>query len=79
MDASTALMVLLSCAPDAVDCREMRGTQSYQTIGACREALPATLQRLNNEDQHVIGRCTLAADSQIPLSNCHRRDFANAR
>lgn len=62
MDVSTAFMVLLFCSSGGVDCREMRGTQSYDTVSACRKALPAVLQRLSGANQHVIGRCALAGD-----------------
>jgi len=65
--AATALMVLLSCSPDAADCREMRGTETYSSMEACRETLPSVLERLNNADRTVIGRCALAADGAPPV------------
>ena len=65
--AATALMVLLSCSPDAADCREMRGAETYSTISVCRERLPSVLERLNEADRTVIGRCALAADVVPPV------------
>ncbi len=61
--AATALMVLLSCSPEAANCREMRATETYSSMQDCRERLPAVLERLNRADRTVIGHCSLAADA----------------
>ena len=62
MDAAVAMMVFLSCAPGAVDCREIQGARSYKDAATCREALPSVLQSMNKTVRNVIGRCTLASD-----------------
>ena len=67
MDGALAMMVFLSCAPGAVDCRELQGAYSYEDPAACREALPAVLKSMNKTGRHVIGRCTLATDTNAGL------------
>ena len=67
MDGTLAMMVFLSCAPGAVDCREIQGAHSYQDPAACREALPAVLKSMNRTGRHVIGRCTLASETNAGL------------
>jgi hypothetical protein len=64
--AATALMILLACSPDALDCREVQLARAYESIVACREALPQVVKRLSSERSQVVGRCTLAADAAIP-------------
>ena len=65
--ATAALMVLLSCSPDATDCRELRGAETFGSIAQCREMLPSVLKRLDRGDRTVIGRCALAADRPPPI------------
>ena len=67
MDASIAMMVFLSCAPGAVDCREIQDAHAYNSAAACREALPSVLQSMNGTGRNVIGRCTLASDMNAGL------------
>jgi hypothetical protein len=64
--AATALMILLACSPDALDCREVQLARPYESIAACREALPQAVRRLSTDRIQVVGRCTLAADAVIP-------------
>jgi hypothetical protein len=63
--AATAIMVLLSCSPNGHDCREIVGEKLFETVGACRKALPGTLRRMTTPSRHVIGRCAEAAH-QVP-------------
>lgn len=63
---ATALMILLECSPNSLSCREVQLANSYESIAACREALPQAVKRLSSERSQVVGRCTLAADAEIP-------------
>jgi hypothetical protein len=60
--ATAALMILLSCTPDGHDCREMLGPDRFETMAACREALPPVLKRMRDSARSLMGRCELAAD-----------------
>ncbi|WP_394885722.1 hypothetical protein ACG873_01360 (plasmid) [Mesorhizobium sp. AaZ16] len=62
MDALTAAtMVLLTCSPDAT-CSEMRGAKIYETITACREAMPSVVERIKTVGGKITARCELASD-----------------
>jgi hypothetical protein len=63
MDAlAAATMVLLTCSPDSASCSEMRGARTYETITACREAIPSVVERIKRVSGDVTARCELASD-----------------
>jgi hypothetical protein len=58
MDAlSSAVLLMLACSPGAQRCSELRLSQTYATIDACRAALPDTLRKASQPSRPVIGRC----------------------
>ena len=63
---ATALMILLQCPPNGVDCREFQLADSYRSIAECRRAVPMAVERFSSSRETVTGRCILAADSIFP-------------
>jgi hypothetical protein len=64
--SATAVMVLLSCTPDALFCRELpQHTRSFETLAACELALDRERARLTTQDRRIIGACG-AADARQP-------------
>lgn len=64
--AAAAFMVLLSCAPNSLDCKEVRHEQVFASVGDCREALPMVLDRLDTPERPVIGRCQTGEPIPLP-------------
>lgn len=59
---SSAVLLMLACSPDAKQCHELRLSQTYASIDACRAALPDTLRKASSPSRPVIGRCVHRED-----------------
>jgi hypothetical protein len=63
MDIQTsAVLIMLACAPNGDQCHEMRMAETYPTIEGCRAALSAALRNSSQPGRPVIGRCASEAD-----------------
>ena len=65
MDAVTsAIMVLLSCSPDPMLCRELPAKPTlFSTASQCEEALADQISRASRRGQKTVGQCRAISDA----------------
>ena len=57
-NVTSAVMVLLSCSPDLMLCREQAGKPPvFSTASQCESALAARLSDVSHNGSKIVGRC----------------------
>jgi len=63
---TSAVLIVLACAPNGDQCHEMRMSETYATIEDCRAVLSATLRNISQPGRPVIGRCA-SSEANVAL------------
>ena len=61
--ASATVMLLLSCTPDTLLCRELpHQARAFESPTVCQDMLSAEIERLSVGERRIIGRCEALAN-----------------
>ena len=58
MEHITALLLIVGCSPDLVQCKELPApTAIYESFDECQAQLPFSLQDMNGKADRVMAKC----------------------